>query len=159
MWKYPTAGWVASSPTLLPDGSALFIGSDDGHLYNLRTKDGSLSWKQNLSNPTPEPGPPCSGVQGTPAVSPTGTLVAVGACNGVVWMLGAAAGEVRWSRATGGSVVSSPTFSHNGSTIYIGSNDHYVRALDTVTGAVMWAFATKGEIQSSAQLSQDGRML
>ena len=29
-WKFPTDGWIASSPTLTPDGTSLLIGSDDG---------------------------------------------------------------------------------------------------------------------------------
>jgi outer membrane protein assembly factor BamB len=54
---------------------------------------------------------------------------------------------LKWTFATGGSVVSSPAVVNG--VVYIGSNDHNVYALNVHTGRKLWSYATGAEIYSS----------
>jgi len=51
-WKYETKKFVFSSPTIAPNGT-LYVGSDDGYLYALKTASPGLaesSWPKFRGN-------------------------------------------------------------------------------------------------------------
>jgi outer membrane protein assembly factor BamB len=43
LWEFRTGGAIISSPAL--SGTALYVGSNDGHVYALETRTGKLLWK------------------------------------------------------------------------------------------------------------------
>jgi outer membrane protein assembly factor BamB len=59
----------------------------------------------------------------------------------------AAAGQLRWTCATGGAVFSSPAVADG--TVYVGSHDGKVYALDAATGHPRWTHTTGGAVNSS----------
>ena len=71
------------------------------------------------------------------------------------------AGILKWSYATGGSIVaSSPTIGSDG-TVYVGSANFSLYAITaptngSTTGVLKWSYATGGNIQSSPAIGPDG---
>ncbi len=55
--------------------------------------------------------------------------------------------QLKWSYATGNSVVSSPTVAKG--VVYVGSVDGNVYALSATTGAKLWSYATGSYVESS----------
>ncbi len=43
LWKFRTGGVINSSPTL--SGTALYVGSNDGHLYAVEALTGKMLWE------------------------------------------------------------------------------------------------------------------
>jgi len=73
--------------------------------------------------------------------------VYIGSTDGKVYSFGAASGELRWSRSTGGYVYSSPAVWNR--TVFAGSYSHDLVALDAATGEVRWRFHANGPISGS----------
>jgi outer membrane protein assembly factor BamB len=67
----------------------------------------------------------------------------------------AAAGTLRWSYTTGGSVQSSPAIGADG-TVYVGSDDGKLYALDGATGVLKWSYTTGDGVSSSPAVGPDG---
>jgi eukaryotic-like serine/threonine-protein kinase len=156
-WRFRTHGKIFSSPTVA--GDTVFVGSYDGRLYAVRTRDGSARW----SFPTKGP------VNSSPAVA--NGIVFFSSLDGNVYAVGASDGRERWHFATGGErrfvapgihgllprtepmpdpydlLVSSPVVANE--TVYIGSGDHHVYALNAATGALRWAFETGNVVHAS----------
>ena len=71
IWSFTTtdASAVRSSPALSPDGSTVYVGSEDGNLYAVDAASGKQKWSF-----------PVSSIEWSkPAVSPDGSTVYVGA--------------------------------------------------------------------------------
>lgn len=48
VWEYPTAGRPVTSPGFAPDGSLLYVVSDDRVLHAVSAKDGKEAWRRDL---------------------------------------------------------------------------------------------------------------
>ncbi len=125
-WSFATEGAVHSSPAVSSDGT-IYVGSDDGRVYALRTDDGSTRWVFATRGR----------VRSSPAIGSDGTVY-VGSCDLNVYALGPADGTKKWAFATEGEVYSSPAIGSDG-TIYIGSHDGKVYALNPTDGSKKWA--------------------
>ena len=117
-WVFATSGPVKSSPTLSNDGSMLFVGSDDGHLYGLKTSDGSKVWATLIGGP----------IEGSPLLSTDGSTLFVASVTGAVAAVTASSGAVKWLQPLGWAVAGSLALSPDGSTLYVASsfNDEMV---------------------------------
>lgn len=125
-WKYPTGGYLHSSPAVAPSG-IVYIGSYDNALYAVRP-DGSLYWSFTTQG----------SVHSSPAVAADGSIY-FGSNDGNLYALHSD-GSLAWQFETAGEVVSSPVVGAEG-TIYVGSKDGHLYALNP-DGSERWRFAT-----------------
>lgn len=130
---------VQSDGILSIDGNVVYMGSDDGTVYALRTSDGTAIWKHNTGL---EP------VQCGPTLSINGTILYFGSFSGKIWAIEAATGAAIWTYDTGGAVGSKPVLSGDGETVFQGSFDGYFYALDARNGILLWKYDTKGAVHS-----------
>ena len=120
-WRYETGGTVFSSPAIAADGTTLYVGSDDHHLYALRTSDGTKVWRTNLGGR----------VLGSAAI--VGPHVYVGGegsggeLPGALFAVERATGEIAWRFEVGATVWSSPTVV--GDSLWFGAHDGLIRRL------------------------------
>jgi outer membrane protein assembly factor BamB len=169
-WRYPTGGYVASSP-VAADG-VVYIGSWDGKLYALNSKTGVKMWSFYTGDFLDTSPALANGV--VYVDSPDAHLYALNAhtgallwsvqggdtspavANGVVYFGSGAGisavkadrGKLLWKYAVPGYVYSSPTVANG--VVYIGSgSDWNVDALNASTGAKLWSFTTGNVVVSS----------
>ncbi len=107
-WSFATGGPVKAVPSLSPDGSKLFVGSEDGNVYGLKTADGSKIWSVSLGGP----------VEGSPLLSNDGSTVYASNINGTIMALNAADGSTKWTIATNNAIRGSLALSPDGTTVY-----------------------------------------
>ena len=112
----------------------VFIGADDGYLYCLDTKTGTVLTKFETGN----------SVQSTPAIGYG--RVFFGSNDSKVRCL-STGGIWLWTYTTGGPVISSPAVADG--KVYVGSNDGYLYTLDANTGALLSKFYTGNKVESS----------
>jgi len=86
-WRFQTGGTIVSSPAVT--GLAVYVGSNDGHLYAIDRASGRVLWAFDAK----------SGVSSSPLVR--GDLVAFTSADGHVFGLDAASGRLRWRLTTG----------------------------------------------------------
>ena len=145
-WSFVTGDDVDSSPALSPDGSMLYVGSRDNHLYAVDAASGKKKWSFATKQ----------AVVSGPAVSSDGSTVYVGSLDSSLYAIDAASGKQKWSLATGGRILSNPALSSDGSTVYVGSFDDNLYAVDAASGNRKWSFATEDDVASDPALSPDG---
>jgi glucose dehydrogenase len=133
-WRVQTGGTIVSSPAVT--GSAVYIGSNDRHLYALDRVSGRIRWSFDAN----------SAVGSSPTVA--GGLVAFTTADGHLFAVDANAGRVRWKLATGPVVAfpwgyesgdfwtSSPAYSDG--LVLAGAGDGYLYAVDAASGKVRW---------------------
>jgi outer membrane protein assembly factor BamB len=113
LWTFPSSGKVGEihgSPTLSLDGSRVFFGSDDGHVYALKTSDGTQVWTVNLNGPT----------HASPLLSRDGSTIYVPTSAGSVYALHTSDGSVAWGPySPNGAIPTSLAASPDGATLYI----------------------------------------
>lgn len=127
IWKFKTAGPVASSPALDEDGR-IYFGSNDGHVYSLET-DGSLRWKVRTG----------SIVSSSPFVDMSSGALYAPSEDSTMYCITLETGAIRWyfMGSIGGVFKrSSPVVATDGM-IYIGSVDTHVYAV-TPYGTQLW---------------------
>jgi len=124
-WAFRTGGEVYSSPTVV--GDALYVGSNDAHLYCLDARTGKERWRYATGG----------AVTSTPAVG--GGVVYVGSNDTNLHAVDAASGERIWAFPTGGALHSSPSMDE--SSVYVGSRDNFLYAVDRATGQARWRFS------------------
>jgi outer membrane protein assembly factor BamB len=173
-WKFETMGAadglpVASSPAISQDGLAIYIGSDDGHLYAL---DDMGQNKVSQYWVFPKKGA-IGAVRSSPAIAADGTVYVGSFSPNNLYSVNPTDGSQNWVFTTG--VPSAKTNSTVGITspvidadglIYFGSADgHLYKVLDRGSDAKkIWQFPAVGEaplapITSSAALSADGSVV
>src|SRR5262249_43339430 len=86
-WRVETGGTVVSSPAVT--ASAVFLGSNDHHLYALDRTSGRVLWTLDAKG----------GITSSPTVS--GSLVAFTTARGELIAADASNGRIRWRLATG----------------------------------------------------------
>jgi len=140
-WQGATKNRVVGSPVVAH--GRVWVGSDDGNMYNLDAATGAEVWKFHVPTTHPkcrgfdcEHGLcPCSKIRSTPAVDVEGASY-FGAYDRSIYKLDKA-GRMVWNVSTGGTIYGPATLDSDG-TLYIGSFDLHLYALDSGTGAVKW---------------------
>jgi len=180
VWKYPTAGGIASGPTVA--AGYVFVGSEDRALHAVDARTGQGRWTYDTGGR----------VYTTPRVA--GESVFFGSDDHKLYALNAADGRLEWSFEAAGPVRSSPFvgdellyfgsesgdfygLSHDGEMVwrfkarqamtssptvhegivYFGSNDWNVYALDGENGYMIWRFRAQKPVYSSPAYS-DGKI-
>lgn len=156
-WTFPTGGHVVSSP--VSDGSAIYIGSDDGNVYALDAKTGKQLWQHATGGPVP-----------SSAAIVGGTLY-IASYDGKLYALDSRTGSTKWKFATAGErhfeakglhgfqpknqtmadpfdvYLSSPVVANG--IVYFGSGDSNLYAVDAASGELRWKFATGDVVHAS----------
>jgi outer membrane protein assembly factor BamB len=144
-WRFQTGGTIVSSPAVA--GLAVYVGSNDGHLYALDRASGRMLWAFDAK----------SGVSSSPLVS--GDLVAFTSADGHFFALDATSGRLRWRLPTGPEIpfpwghesgdiwTSSPAYADG--LLLVGAGDGRLYAVDARSGKVRWRLQTAGRIRSS----------
>jgi outer membrane protein assembly factor BamB len=133
-WSTPTSSAVESSPAV--SGPQLYVGSDDGSVYDMNSNTGAVVWKTKLSG----------SVKGAPVVDAATGLVFVGDSSGAITALSTANGQITWSFGTGGPVTATPSL-YNG-IVYVGSTDGNAYALSETNGSKIWEASANGPVSA-----------
>lgn len=107
-WSFATKDSILGAPTLSPDGQTLYVGSNDGFVYALKTSDGSKIWATDFGGP----------VVGSPVLSSDGSTLYDGNINGTFKALKTSDGSVTLSRNLNGGIRGNLALSPDGSTLY-----------------------------------------
>lgn len=134
--------YQASSP-VLADGT-VFVGSADGHLYAVDSRDGKERWRFKTGGL----------VRSTPAVA--NGRVLFGSFDGSVYAVEAASGKELWKYATGDAVNSSPALVSG--IAYIGSRSTDLYAFDAASGAIRWKYYYWMSWVESSPVLKDGML-
>ncbi len=145
VWEHKLAGLV-SSPAI--DGSTLFIGSEDKHLYALRYggEGASSIWSYKTEGP----------IRSKPCISSKGNYVLVGSLDGFVYCFDRVSGQLVWSFPAR-SAVQSDIVSYvlgNDEFFLFGNDDGSFFCLNSY-GKQQWVFKTNGRIRSEALVEGD----
>jgi len=156
-WKFKTDGRVFSSP--IANRGTIYVGADDGNLYALNMKNGSLIWKFFTRGR----------VRSTPAFY--NNTIFFSSYDGIFYAVDALTGTKKWTFKTAGEgqykapgihgllpanqlitddwdiYQSSPAIAHGH--IYFGSGNGNVYALDATNGEELWHFKTGNVVHSS----------
>jgi serine/threonine-protein kinase len=130
-WTFPTGGQVFA--TAAASGANAIIGSADGNVYAIDTRDGHEVWRSATGGP----------VRSSVAVD--GDRAYVGSFDGDVYALDASNGAQTWRTSTGYEVVSSPAVADG--LVLVGSGG--LVALDATSGVERWTFETPQPVVSS----------
>lgn len=130
LWTYNTFSSISSSPAIVNE--KLYIGADDGNLYSIDAKSGTLLWTYITK----------SRIVSSPAVD--NGIVYFLAENGNISALNADTGLLLWENFLGNGPWdwSSPAV-HNGN-VFIGSSTGYVYSLNGATGIQNWKSLVNG---------------
>jgi outer membrane protein assembly factor BamB len=133
------------------DGGLVVVGSANGRLYAVRTKDGTKAWESPVSAPPQEGGTP-SGFSYSSALIRDGR-VTIGSAEGWVYCVSLATGDLLWKRQLTGSGSDSRIWASpktDGKRVFIGSMAGTFWALDPASGDVRWKADLGDEIASTA---------
>ncbi len=148
-WQFQTGGPVTASVALSHNKRRVYIPCEDGKLYALDAKSGSLLWSYDANSP----------LLGSPAVRPGGRVY-VGASDGKLHAIGRR-GQLLWTYPTEGAIYASPGLAAG--QIYACSLDGLVYSLAS-DGNELWSFETDGfatidgAIFATPQIGLDGTL-
>jgi outer membrane protein assembly factor BamB len=122
-----------SSPAV--NDSFVYIGGENGKMYQLRVSDGSLRWQF-----------PSTGYIGAIESSPIifGGECIFGSNDYRLYCLDSQLGKKIWADSTGDRVLSSPFADPENQLIIVGSNDYNVYAFNIINGTNKWTFTSPG---------------
>ncbi len=124
-WTFETGNSSYSSPAV--SNGHLYVGSNDGCLYNLDSATGALCWYLQTGGK----------VVSSPTIA-NGVLY-FGSNDHKLYAVNATAdGSELWNFTTGGAIETSPAVADG--VVYVSSSDHYVYALNATTGDEIWSF-------------------
>ena len=148
-WIFPLRGEVeanrATYGTPALNGTTLYVGGYDGHLYSIDTKTGGDLWDILVGAGSP--------IVGGPAVQ--GTTVVVASSDGNIYAYETTNGTLIWRFPTDNKVWATPTIVDDH--VYVGSLDQKMYALNLNDGTKLWEYSAGGGITSQA-LIDDGRL-
>ena len=127
-------------------GGPLYVGSDDGTVYDMNTGNGHVVWRHRVSG----------SVKGAPAVDAAAGIVVVGDSSGAITALSSATGNVIWTFHTGGPVTATPSI-YNG-VVYVGSADGNAYAISE-TGQKIWSAPANGPVGAGGIIFAPGPVL
>jgi len=134
LWTYSGNAMFSAPPAMSSD--ALFIGSDDAHLYKLSLKDGSVIWNKQLS----------AQLRSSPAYE--NGRVYVGDENGDVYSLDSTNGNVVWTFQAGGAV-SSPVVLSDKHKLFFAGADSKIYCLSAGSGHQDWELLFQADLGGS----------
>lgn len=105
-WACPTGGPVSCTPTLSPEGLAMFT-SHDGKVYAVDARTGDLAWSRQMGDR----------LEVDPQMGPDGTVL-IGAPDGQVHVLDRATGASRYTVSLEGGTAESIALSADGKHIF-----------------------------------------
>ena len=149
-WRIDGIGCIASTPVVSADGSMVYVGSEDGSLYAIRTENGTEKWRFGTNGQ----------VDSSPAMDSQGYLY-FGSEDGYVYCVEPEAGALEWQfppagQSGKGNFFSSPALDEENGHLYIGSTDNNLYALRIADGSLRWQFRTGSKIVSSPVVGHDG---
>lgn len=135
-WEYTAAGGSGfeSSPNVTND-SFLYVGNNNGKLYNLYTHNGSLKWAYETAG----------AIKSSPILVDGNVMF--GSYDRNLYSVDSATGLIRWTVETDDAITSSPTFFNQ--KVYFGSYDQHIYCVDVIDGEIIWKKPTFGLISSS----------
>lgn len=147
-WTFRTGNKVRSAPAFY--NGAVYVGSDDGHLYALDAQTGAPKWKFQAAG----------AVSSSPAVYQDTVYIEAG--DAAFHAVDINTGRERWTVKTGPPIPPDPKLMSNGKwefehaspaiadgTVYFGSADGSIYALEPATGKQQWSFKTAGRIRAA----------
>jgi len=151
-WKFSadgTLGCIESTPAVSGDGRTVYVGSEDGNLYAVYTRQGYKKWLFSTNGP----------VSASPALDAEGNIY-FGSEDGHVYCLEPEAGAMNWQFPAAGQpgrghFFSSPALDEDANNLYIGSADNFLYALSMDNGETKWQFRTDAKIISSPVIGHD----
>jgi outer membrane protein assembly factor BamB len=153
-WRRPTNDLVWCSPAFGP-GGAVYVGSDDDHLYALDAKDGNVRWTFTAGPCRTQAGvgPEASRCDvDAVTVAPDGTIYA--SADGLYALR--ADGTQKWKFEPAVTHCAGAAAVGPDGTIYIGCRDDGFYALDPASGTVRWEYRAGDDIDSSPAIAPDG---
>ncbi len=139
-WSRKLPSRAESSPLL--HSGRLYFGSEDGTVFALRSRDGSIVWTRKTNG----------AVKGGVAYD-SGRLY-FGTYGGSVYSLRASDGKVVWSRGGSGNFYSTPAVQYG--RVYLGSVDGRVYSFAQANGDTAWAKQTGGYVYGSPAVTSVG---
>lgn len=138
LWTSRPGGSFDWCSAAVVDG-AVYVGDNDGWVYNLNSTTGAVTWKSMITGI----------VESSPAVAED--IVYVGSLSSRLFALNASTGEQIWNYTTGDNVHSSPAVAYG--KVYLGSGDRNVYALNASTGERVWNYTTGDPVYSSPSVA------
>lgn len=137
-WRQPAGG--VSAPLLL-DGDALYAVTDQGTALRLAARDGTVMWQRPLGG----------GVRAAPVLTQAGVAIATTADS--LYLLDAASGRVRASRATPGTVLATPVT--DGRHLYVATVRGVVLAMTAEGLETAWEITLPDAVFATVVLAAD----
>jgi len=113
LWRLLTASDAVFNVAASPDGSTVYLGSNDKNAYAVDAADGTQIWSSSVAS---------DGVSSV-AASPDGSTVYLGSNDTNAYAVDAADGTQIWSSSVTSGSVRNVAASPDGSTVYLGSRD------------------------------------
>lgn len=142
-WRFQTGGAIDSSPAIAPDGSAVYVGSNDGNLYAIDPATGTELWHYSTND----------SIRSSPAVGSDGTIY-FGSLDGKLYALRPINGTLKWVYPIGSAIFPTPAIDADDN-IYIGASNGEIYSF-TASLSERWHFQTGGAIVSSPSIGYDG---
>lgn len=124
LWSYEGIGRLTGTPVYLNE--AVYIGSENGKLYQFDASDGNLVESVDLGGPI------------TTALISANSMIVATIDNGSLVAVDAATLQVVWKYDAGVDLVTMPAFSDKHNLVIVVSKDLYVHAVDATTGKQKW---------------------
>ncbi len=144
-WKFKTGDRIYSTPVIIE--GVVYCGSNDNHLYAVKTNNGEEIWKFR------------TGGEVRSGITFSEGLVFFGSTDGNYYAIDSKSGKLKWKFETRGEnqfdawdyYLSTPAVSND--IVYFGSGDSTFYALQKKSGELKWEYKTKGVIHSSPVIS------
>src|SRR5436190_443432 len=133
-WARKLPSRAESSPLI--DHGRVYFGSEDGTVYSLNARDGTLRWMFHAAG----------AVKAGLAMDNHRNLY-FGSYGGEVYSVRARDGSRRWSTSGGGNFYSTPAVAYD--RVYLGSTDGNVYSFGAQTGRLAWRHVTGGYVYGS----------
>ncbi|TML08076.1 MAG: PQQ-like beta-propeller repeat protein, partial [Actinobacteria bacterium] len=147
LWSHKLGSRAESSPLVV--GNTLYFGTENGTVYALRTRDGSVKWRYRASG----------AVKGGIAMDYRGRVF-FGDYSGHLTSLRASDGHQLWRVSTSGAhyglssgqFYATPAVAYG--RVYIGNTDGFMYSFASSSGKLAWRTKTGGYVYGSAAVAQ-----